>query len=71
MRKITGLLAVSVLCLAACGDDDDDNASATQNDTAAATATGVQSDAADEIIIRLTTAISIRTRVVSVRRRPT
>ena len=50
MRKITGLLAVSVLCLAACGDDDDDNASATQNDNGAATATGVQNDAADELI---------------------
>ena len=44
MRKITGLLAVSVLCLAACGDDDDDDANGD------ATATGVQADAADEII---------------------
>jgi hypothetical protein len=43
MRKITGLLAVSVLCLAACGDDDDDA-------NGDATATGVQADAADEII---------------------
>ena len=38
MRKITGLLAASVLFVAACGDDDDD------------TAGGVQNDAADELV---------------------
>ena len=54
MRKITGLLAAGVLFLAACGDDDDDaadNAAATataEDDTA--TATGVQNDAAEELI---------------------
>jgi len=40
MRRITGLIAASVLFVAACGGNDDDNA----------TATGVQNDAADEII---------------------
>ena len=54
MRKITGLLAVGVLFLAACGDDDDNAddtaAAATADDDTAATATGVQNDAADEII---------------------
>ena len=52
MRKITGLLAAGVLFLAACGDDDDnadDNAAATEQD-GGATATGVQADAADELI---------------------
>ena len=54
MRKITGLLAASVLFVAACGGDDDDAGSA-QSDTAAATeaagsATGIQNDAADQII---------------------
>jgi hypothetical protein len=52
MRRITALLAASALVLAACGDDDDDDAqasataSAEDNDTA----TGVQADAADELI---------------------
>jgi len=52
MRKITGLLAASVLFVAACGGDDDDNAAGTQSDngSATATATGVQNDAADELI---------------------
>ena len=54
MRKITGLLAAGVLLLAACGDDDDNAdtaaASATEQDDTDATATGVQNDAADEII---------------------
>jgi len=39
MRRITGLIAASVLFVAACGGDDDSAASG-----------GVQSDAADEII---------------------
>ena len=52
MRKITGLIAASVLFVAACGGDDDDNAGSAQSDngSATATATGVQNDAADEII---------------------
>lgn len=54
MRRITGLLAASVLFVAACGDDDD-NAGSAGSDTAAATATagsasGIQDVAADEII---------------------
>jgi hypothetical protein len=51
MRKLTGLLAASVLFVAACGGDDDDNAAGTTSDnTATATATGVQNAAADEIV---------------------
>jgi len=54
MRKITGLLAAGVLFLAACGDDDDDNANATaaatEQDDDGAAATGVQADAAEEMI---------------------
>jgi hypothetical protein len=53
MRKITGLLAAGVLFLAACGDDDDnadDTAVATEQDDGGAAATGVQADAAEEII---------------------
>ena len=54
MRKITGLLAAGVLFFAACGDDDDDaddaTAAATADDNDDAEATGVQADAADEII---------------------
>src|SRR4051794_36587037 len=37
MRKITGLLAASVLLLAACGDDDDNAGSATSDAATAAT----------------------------------
>ena len=53
MRKITGLLAAGVLFFAACGDDDDnadDTAAAATEDDGGATATGIQADAADEII---------------------
>ena len=51
MRKITGLLAAGVLFFAACGDDDDADAdAATEQDDGGAAATGVQADAAEELI---------------------
>ena len=52
MRRITALLAASALVLAACGDDDDDDAQASATASAEDddTATGVQADAADELI---------------------
>jgi hypothetical protein len=63
MRRITGLVAASVLFLAACGGDDDDNAGSAQSETATATAdanggsaSGVQNDAANEIIDQADTA---------------
>jgi hypothetical protein len=52
MRKITGLLAAGVLFLGACGDDDDnaDDTATAAEQGGGETATGVQADAADELI---------------------